>query len=113
MENIYKTTFWDYLIYIGAAMIIGWALLKILGVMQSPVWFEVLPYLGVGVAIIGIGYRLVGTGYKFGQIMEGMRNTDRKVDRLLEIGERFKRVEHEHNLFMDDKLKMEHPKRFI
>jgi len=104
MENIYKTTFWDYLIYIGAAMIIGWALLKSFGVISSPVWVEMLPYLGIGISIAGVGYR-------FGRMVEGIRNTDRKVNKLLEIDEKFRSVEHEHNLFMNGKLRMEHPKK--
>ena len=106
MRSIYKTTFWDYLIYIGAGIILVWALLKSFGVIHSPIWVDMIPYIGIGASLVGVGYR-------FGKMVEGIRVTDRKVNRLLEVGERFGKLEHEHNLVRGGKLRMGHPGRRV
>lgn len=89
--------FWDALILIGSALILGWALLKALGIIHSATWIDMIPYFGVGASIIG------GT-YKLGKIKNGVEETHTKVDRLLKIEERFNRIEHKHNLIMQKKL---------
>jgi hypothetical protein len=89
--------FWDALILIGSALILGWALLKALGVLHSPTWVDMIPYFGVGASI-------VGGAYKLGKIKNSIEETHVKVDRLLKIEERFSRIEHEHNLMMQKKL---------
>lgn len=82
--------FWDYLIFIGILLIVGWALLKSLGIIHSPIWVDMIPYYGMGLAALG------GT-YKLGKIMNG-------VERLLRIEERFNRLENTHNLCIEGKL---------
>ncbi len=92
---------WDIIILIGAVLIIGWALLKAIGVISSPIWVDMIPYVGGGVSIIG-------GAYKLGKIKKGIENTEKKVDKLVEIEERFNKVESEHKLAMNGKLKIKH-----
>ncbi len=47
-----ETEFWNTLIIVGAILIIGWALLKSFGVINSPQWVEMVPYFGIGVSIM-------------------------------------------------------------
>ena len=93
-----KRSFWDYLIWIGIALILGWALLKSFGIINSPIWVDMIPYFGVGGAAIG-------GSYKLGKIMNGIEQTEKKVDKLLEIEKRFDEVERTHNLCMSGELK--------
>ena len=93
--------FWDIVMITGALLILFWAALKILGVINSPVWIEMIPYIGGGLA-------LLGSAYKFGRIMQGIENTERKVNRIIVIENKFNRLENEHNLVMNGKLKIKH-----
>jgi len=47
-------------------------------------------------------------GYKLGKIKRGIDETENKVDRILGIKERLDKLEHEHKLAMDGKLKIAH-----
>lgn len=93
--------FWDAAIIIGSIIILGWALLKALGVIHSPTWVDMMPYFGGGISILGASYKL-------GKIKKGIENTQEKVDKLLKLEERFNRIEHEHNLAMSGKLNVKH-----
>ena len=83
-------SFWDILIYLGLLLLVGWALLKSLGIINSPVWIDMIPYYGV--ALAGLG-----GAYKLGKIMNG-------IERLIRIEGRFNRVEQTHNLCIEGKL---------
>ncbi len=83
-------SFWDILIYLGLLIIIGWALLKSLGVINSPTWIDMIPYYGVGLAGLG-------GAYKIGKIMNG-------IERLLHMEKRFNEVETTHKLCIEGKL---------
>lgn len=111
-ENIYKKQIanknmkkewdvWDYLIWGGIIALLAWALLKSLGVIHSPVWVDMIPYEGIGIASIGAVYKL-------GKIKKGIEETDKKVDKLLSIEERFSKIEHEHNFVMQGKTNIKH-----
>ena len=65
-------SFWYYLIWIGIALIIGWALLKSFGIIHSEVWEEMIPYFGVGTSLIGITNVAYKFGKKLGKIEEGV-----------------------------------------
>ena len=88
-------------IIIGAILILFWALLKALEIIHSLGWIEMVPYFGIGVSIIG-------GAYKLGKIKKGIEETENKVDKLIHIEERFSKVESEHNLAMNGKLKIKH-----
>ena len=88
-----------FLILIAALLILFWAVLKIIGVINSPVWVDMIPFFGIGLAIIG------GV-YKLGKIMRGIEDTEEKIDSLLQIKDRFSKIEHEHNLALNGKLKI-------
>ncbi len=94
-----KITFWDVLIWVGTILILGWALLKSLGIIHSPVWVEMIPYFGFGISI-------VGGAYKLGKIMNSIEDTQKKVSKLVVLEERFNRIENEHNLCMNGKLRI-------
>jgi len=114
-ENIYKIkktdkimnkrgiSFWDAIIWIGIGILLGWALLKSLGIIHSPIWVETLPYFGIGISAIG-------GAYKLGKIKQGIENTEQKIDKIVNIEERFKKLENEHNLCMDGKLNIHNNK---
>lgn len=93
-----KRSFWDYLIWIGIALILGWALLKSFGFINSPIWIDMIPYFGVGGAAIG-------GAYKLGKIMNGIEGTEKKVDKLLEIETRFNDIEKTHKQCLNGELK--------
>ena len=93
--------FWSILIFLGALAIFIWALLKAVGMIHSPAWVEMLPYFGGAASITGLAYNL-------GRIKKGIEITDNKVDEILKIEERFNKVENEHNLAMQGKLKITH-----
>lgn len=93
--------FWDIIIIIGALAILIWALLKAFSIIQSDMWVEMIPYFGGAFSIIG-------GAYKLGKIKKGIEETENKVDKILKINERFAKIENEHNLAMDGKLKIKH-----
>lgn len=96
-----KSFDWSWLIIAGALVILLWAFLKAFNIINSPVWFEMLPYFGAGASIIG-------GAYKLGKIKKGIEQTDEKVDKILKIEERFNKVEHEHDLVMCGKMDVKH-----
>ncbi len=64
-----KENFLDALIWIGIVLILGWALLKALRIIRSPVWIDMIPYFGLGVTAIG-------GAYKLRKIMKGIETTN-------------------------------------
>ncbi|MFH0752835.1 MAG: hypothetical protein V1914_04555 [archaeon] len=54
---------WTALFWIGVLLLLGWALGKSLGLINSPVWVEMLPYFGVG-------FSLTAGGVKLGRALE-------------------------------------------
>ena len=96
-----NSDFWDWLIIIGALVILVWALLKSFNIINTPTWIEMIPYFGGAASIIG------GT-YKLGKIKKGIEITEKKVDKIITIEERFNKIENEHSLAMSGKLKIKH-----
>lgn len=92
---------WDVLIIGGALLILSWALLKSLGVIHSPAWVEMIPYMGAGASILGIAY-------KTGEVMNVIKIIRQDVNKLLSMEEKLNKLEFEHNLAMCGKLKMVH-----
>ena len=88
---------WDILIWVGIILLLGWALLKSFGVINFPVWVEMIPYFGIGSAGVGVAYKL-------GRIMKGVEMTNRKVNGILRMEEDFKEVKSNQKLCMDGKL---------
>ena len=109
-DNIYKNrklnkkmnkrglSFWDAILWIGIAILLGWAILKTLGIIHSPIWVDMLPYYGIGVGA-------VGGAYKLGKIMEGIQKTQEDVSKLLQIEKRFDNVEKTHIQCLNGELK--------
>lgn len=89
---------WDVILLVAGLSILFWALLKAIGIIHSPVWVEMIPYIGAGTAVIGIVYNI-------GKVKKGIEETDKKVDRILSINERFSRLEPKHNLVMCGKMR--------
>ena len=98
MDKRAGISIWDILIWFGILLILVWAVLKSFGVINSPTWFEMLPFYGIGSAAIG-------TAYKLGKIMEGISITNKKVNRLVVMEEDFRNLERTHNLCIDGQLK--------
>jgi len=89
--NKIAQSFWDLIIWIGIALILGWAFLKSIGVINTSVWVEMIPYYGIGLAGLG-------GAYKVGKIMNG-------IEILLRIEGRFRQVENTHRMCIEGKLK--------
>ena len=100
-KDMNKTNFFDYLIICGALLILVWSILKAAGLINSPVWLDMVPYFGGGISILG-------GAYKLGKIKKGIEDTNEKVTKLIKIEERFSKLENEHNLAMSRKLKFSH-----
>ena len=92
-----QANFWDYLIWIGIVVLIGWALLKAFGIINSPEWVNMIPVLAGGAS-------LAGGAYKLGMIMRGIEGTKNKINEVLEIKEDFRIVKQNQKLCMDGKL---------
>lgn len=101
MSKKEERDYWSIVIVSGALVILIWALLKAFGVINSPAWVEMLPYFGAGASIIGASYKL-------GKIKKGIEETEKKVDKVLVIEERFNKIENEHNLALCGKLNIKH-----
>jgi len=75
-----KKDIWDIimtiLIWLGIAALLIWAILKGLGVLHSPVWIDMIPYYGIGVAG-------AGSLYKLGKIKRSIEVTEEKVNELI------------------------------
>jgi len=105
MNEKIKIDIGSLVMWIGIILILGWAVLKILGVIQSPVWMEVIPY-------VGIGFSLAGGAYKFGKRMENIdRRLERTEDKITNLSrdfqdmrEDFVKVRHNQILCMNGKL---------
>ncbi len=57
MENKAVQKIVDFLLYAGAAAILIWAVLKAIHVIQSPVWVEMIPYIGGAISILALAYK--------------------------------------------------------
>ena len=104
MQNQYSPVmvkrgdFLDWVIIGGGLVILIWALLKAFNVIHSPTWVSMVPYVGGAISIMG-------GAYKLGKIKRGIEQTEEKVDKLLVIEQRFNKLENEHSLAMQGKLK--------
>lgn len=91
----------DIVIYGSAIGIILWAILKSIGVIHSPVWIEMLPYILGGSSILGVSYKLG----QFSKDFEHVKSKVNIIDKRLEkVEDSFIKVENEHNLCMQGKL---------
>jgi len=93
--------FWQALIWLGAIIILSWALLKSFGIIHSPIWVEMVPYLGIGISILGVAY-------KFGKMANDVEYTRNKVNvfskDFLELREDFSKVKHNQMLCLSGEL---------
>lgn len=96
-----RIAWWDWLTAIGLGLLLIWIILKAMGIIHSPMWVDMIPYLGIFVAI-------TGAIYKLGRVMEVIEQTSKKVDRLLSLETRFNKLEAEHCLVMAGKMKAGH-----
>ena len=94
-----RLSIWDITIITGVSLILIWATLKSIGIINSPTWVEMIPYFGISLSIIGGAYNL-------GKIKRGIDETQKKVDKLLDLESRFYKLENEHVLLMQGKLKI-------
>jgi len=98
--------FTSLVIILSIILISVWVLLKIAGVIHSPIWVDMIPYLGIiasGIAVF----------YKLGKIMKGIEVMAEKVnristleDKLTSIDNRLSILEHDHKLILDGKIKV-------
>jgi len=96
---------WEWLMIIGALIIIAWALFKAFGIIHSPVWVDMVPYFGGGISILGVTYQLGRIKRGIEQTEEKLGLADKKIDKLLLLEPRLVKLESEHNLAMQGKIK--------
>lgn len=53
-----KFDFWTYGILGSGLLILIWALLKSFGIINTPVWIEMIPYYGIAFAVISAAYKI-------------------------------------------------------
>ena len=70
-----KLSFWDYLLWIGAITILVWALLKMVGIIQTPAWINAIP-IAAGALF------LLGAAYNIGKIMNEIEQTGNDVKEM-------------------------------
>ena len=97
MRKKSEFNFWDFLIWIGIILLLGWAFLKAIGIINTPVWVEMIPYFGIGTTAIG-------AAYKIGKIMMNLEIIGNKVDKILTFEEDFREVNHNQQLCLEGKL---------
>lgn len=77
--------------YISMTVVIGWVILKITGVIQSPLYQELIPFVGFIAALFSLGF-------SFGKPLGRIEN---KVDRigtsLRRLGEDFREHVNKHH----------------
>jgi hypothetical protein len=80
-------------------------MLKAFGVVHSPLWVYMLPYFGGGISFLGGAYQLGKIKKGIEQTEEKINQTDKKVDKILSMESRLIRLESEHSLAMQGKIK--------
>ena len=73
-------------VYAGALIIIVWAILKSLHIIQSPVWMEMIPYFGGGMSLLAIAYQA-------GKLMQKVDEMAMEVRKLAGFSERILKIE--------------------
>ncbi len=87
---------WDMITYwlgfgIGMVILIVWIIAKLLGIIHSPVWVEMLPLIGIGMTIGTIG---VKTGRKLEKLDLVYAKVLQHDKQLEQIRESLLRIEH-------------------
>lgn len=57
MKKRRKFDIWDYLLFLGIILILGWAFLKSVGWLNTPEWVSMIPYFAVGLALLGCVFK--------------------------------------------------------
>ena len=84
---------WDYLLWLGIILILGWALLKSLGIIGTPVWVQMIPIFGIVIVFIAgifkagkmaqnietMGGDIGGLKEKIGQINDNLISLSERV----------------------------------
>jgi len=95
-------SFWQALIWIGAIIILAWAILKSFGVIESPLWVELLPYYGVGITLLGVAY---GFGKLVKEVKDNSKNIRESRSDFSILREDFTKVKHIQTLCLNGKLR--------
>jgi len=106
----------DILIIGGATFILVWATLKSLGVINTPVWVEMLPMFAVAgtifVGIFKLGSLKESIMSRFSALEKRMDGVERRLDKietkLERMDERLIKLEYSHNLLITGKLNLSH-----
>lgn len=61
---------WDYLLWLSAILILGWAFLKAIGVINTPEWVLMIPYFAAGLALLSCVFK----GGQISQNIETMKD---------------------------------------
>ncbi len=74
IKKVYHLDVTDVLIWTGIFIITVWALGKATGLINSPVWVDMIPVFGVVVTIAGISLKIGAILQKLNQVIFDVRN---------------------------------------
>ena len=89
-----RISFWDFLFWIALIILLLWVILKGLGYINTPAFVEIIPYIS-GIFIAGAIY-------------QQFRNMQNDISYIKYVNKRFLKIEHEHNLFLEGKMRFKH-----
>ena len=90
-----KREIWDFLFWFALVVLFLWALGKAFGVIKSPVWVESIPIFSMV--------------FMAGALWQKVNNMFKDVEEIKDvINGRFTKLENEHSLAMNGKLKIRH-----
>lgn len=95
--EIKKLSTWDWIFWIALLVLLGWALAKSFGLINSPIWVETIP-------IYTVIFMAGALWQKINMLTDDMHN-------IKKIIPRFNRLEHEHEIAMGRVKIKEHSSR--
>ncbi len=77
----YRFDFWSWVIIVSGLTMLVWALLKIFGVLKTPLIIEMLPYLTGASALLGVGIQTGKVLQRLNQVEEDVERNNRDIEK--------------------------------
>lgn len=79
VEKTHRFDYTDVLFWLGILLMTAWIIGKLLGLIQSPVWVDLLPFIAALVTILSIGLKAGRILQKLDYVVEGVDKLDKRV----------------------------------
>ncbi len=89
-----RTSWVDVIFWLALLLLAFWIIAKLLGLINTPIIVEIIPY--------------ISAVFIAGSIWQQFKYVERDVEDIKIIARRFEKLEHEHKLVIDGKLKIRH-----